>query len=298
MPFLTILTATYNRATLLTRVYASLLRQTSCDFEWLIVDDGSTDETEPLVQKWILDSMLSIRYLKKINGGKHTAINVGVQKITSTLTFILDSDDWIAESAVERIRYYSNKYCNFPQPICGFTFHRQTSNKINGGQFPRDEQVEFYPEFHVNTWHGDTAQVFYTDILRKFPFPEFPGELKCVSEDIVWIPMGLEYATVFIREILTFSEYQPDGLTKNLRARQNYLSQYYRGHLYMHPRISLKYRLRGALMVNVYAKFCHIKVDDNILTRLMYIPGHIIYWMWSLKYGMKDAPQALTNGNV
>lgn len=288
MPLLTILTATYNRALLLQRVYKSLIAQTSQNFEWLVIDDGSIDNTDTLVQSWVKEGKISIRYLKKENGGKHTAINLGVQSIGAPLTLLLDSDDWIVADAVEQILFYHRKYNGYSSPLCCFTFHQQTGGKINGGPFPKEEQVEHYPEFQVNKWHGDTVQVFYTDVLREFPFPEFPGKLKMVSEDIVWIPMGLKYATVFVRKIITISEYQAEGLTRNLRLHQNYLSQYQRGCLYMHPRISIKYRLRGALMVNVYARFCYLKVKKNTLTLSTYFLGYLVYRWWKLKYKMEE----------
>jgi glycosyltransferase involved in cell wall biosynthesis len=288
MPLVSILTATYDRAKLLPRLYGSLLSQTCQNFEWLVIDDGSSDNTEMLVKRWKREGKITVRYMKKENGGKHTAINLGVGNIDSPLTFLLDSDDWIVENAVEQIVSYYTKYKDSSVPMCCFTFHRQTDGEINGGPFPEEVQMARYHEFQMNRWHGDTAQVFFTRVLRKFPFPTFQGVKIYISEDIVWIPMGFKYATVYIRKVIAFSEYLPEGMTKNLRAYQNYLAQYHRGLLYMHPRILFKYRLRGALMANVYARFCHIKPQKNTLILLMTVPGFLVYKIWKWKYKMED----------
>ena len=100
---LTILTPTYNRAEELKRLGGSLLAQTSKDFEWLVIDDGSSDETAAVVNDFSSQASFPVRYVKKDNGGKHTAINLGVSMISSGLTFIVDSDDWLTEDAVSTI---------------------------------------------------------------------------------------------------------------------------------------------------------------------------------------------------
>lgn len=99
---LTIFTPTYNRAHLLPNLYQSLLNQKRVDFEWLIVDDGSTDGTEELVNQWIEEAVLTIRYFRKENSGKHTAINKGVQLAKGELFLIVDSDDVLAENALKK----------------------------------------------------------------------------------------------------------------------------------------------------------------------------------------------------
>ncbi len=290
MPLLTVLTATYNRANLLPRLYRSLCDQTCDQFEWLVVDDGSTDNTQEIVKNWVTEAKVAIRYIQKVNGGKHTAVNLGVQSTHSPLTFIVDSDDWIIENAVQEIAFYHHKYQGCQTPICGFAYHRLTGGVFNGSPFPKDEQIDFYPEFQVNRWRGETAQVFFTSALREFPFPQYPGRRTAISEDIAWIQMGLKYATVYVKKALTISEYCPDGLTRNLRKSQNYLSQYHRGLLYLHPRISLFFRIRGALMVNVYARFCRIKPPRRFILLLMSLPGWLVYHAWKWKRQMEDEP--------
>ena len=101
--FLTIFTPTYNRAYILPNLYESLVNQTSKDFEWVIVDDGSTDETESIVKKWIAESRICIKYIKQENQGKHIAINTGTEHADGELFFIVDSDDSLKNHAVSTI---------------------------------------------------------------------------------------------------------------------------------------------------------------------------------------------------
>ena len=106
---LTILTPTYNRKNFLKRLYDSLCKQTVMEFEWLIIDDGSTDGTEQLVQTFE-NRMFQVNYVKKENGGKHTAINVSHDFIHGELVLIVDSDDALTDNAVNRILYFYEKY--------------------------------------------------------------------------------------------------------------------------------------------------------------------------------------------
>ncbi|MCS2864766.1 glycosyltransferase family 2 protein [Bacteroides thetaiotaomicron] len=102
----TVFTPTYNRAYILNDLYQSLCRQTCRKFEWLIVDDGSTDNTEGLVASWLDEGKMSLRYIKQPNGGKHRAINKGIQEANGDLFFIVDSDDYLAKNAIERILFF------------------------------------------------------------------------------------------------------------------------------------------------------------------------------------------------
>lgn len=188
---LTILTPTYHRANMLPYLYNSLLTQTSRDFEWLIVDDGSTDDTETIVQQWIADNAMAVRYLYKKNGGKHTALNAGIQTICSELTFIVDSDDCVTDDAVESILKIHKKYRS-QNNICGYAFLRAfPDGKVNGKKFDVNEKIGSYIDVRVNgdDTGADKAEVFKTHCLKEFPFPEYPNE-KFLGEDLVWVRMA------------------------------------------------------------------------------------------------------------
>lgn len=126
---ITVLTPTYNREKTLKRAYESLLSQSKKDFEWIIVDDGSTDNTKSLIEGFINENKLDIKYIYKTNGGKHTALNVGTNKAKGELLLILDSDDYLSDDAIELCYKYWKKYKD-DKTICGMTFLRHIENPI------------------------------------------------------------------------------------------------------------------------------------------------------------------------
>ena len=135
---LTILTPTYNRETQLKALFQSLRSQTVEDFEWLIIDDGSSDNTKDVVEEFRNNAQFEIKYIYKENGGKHTALNVGIRDIDSDLTFIVDSDDTLTPNAVETILKYHDQYKN-EKNLCGYSFLRLfPDGKINGKPFKED----------------------------------------------------------------------------------------------------------------------------------------------------------------
>ena len=115
---ITLFTPTYNRVHLLSRLYNSILMQDVIDVEWLIVDDGSIDDTEALIENFQKESIINISYYKKSNGGKHTAINFGLQNAKGELFFIIDSDDVLAENALKNIKIHYQSIKN-NNNICG-----------------------------------------------------------------------------------------------------------------------------------------------------------------------------------
>ena len=188
---LTILTPSYNRGRVLRNLYNSLKEQSCAEFEWIVVDDGSTDNTRELVNEWIPESDFRIGYFYKENGGKHTALNYAIDKIDSELTFIVDSDDVLTPDAVETILRYHQRYEDEKQ-ICGYAFLRAyPDGRINGKEFIPNEWVTSYIEARINSddTMSDKAEVYRTECLKEYPFPEYPGE-KFLGEDIVWIRMA------------------------------------------------------------------------------------------------------------
>ena len=291
---ITILTPTYNRANRLENLFNSLFKQTCLSFEWLIVDDGSTDDTNRVCKSFTND-LFKVTYLYKDNGGKHTAINLGIKNVNSKLVFIVDSDDILEFNAIERIKFYYNKY-KFNKSICGFSFLRKLSNgQINGKLFRKNELVCSYIESRINSddTMSDKAEVFYTDVLKNFPFPEFKNE-KFLGEDIVWIKIARKYDMVHINEAIYVGDYLLDGLTKN--RKQNNINSCHgsreRALQFMSKDIKLKYRIKGTLQFIIYSKFCQMKfkyiiknVKNKILVLIFYLPGLIIYKKWEKKYG-------------
>ena len=211
---ITLFTPTYNRAHLLSRLYNSILMQDVIDVEWLIVDDGSIDDTEALIENFQKESIINIRYYKKSNGGKHTAINFGLQNAKGELFFIIDSDDVLAENALKNIKIHYQSIKN-NNNICGIVGLSQYIDKqeIVGDFFLRDGwEVSFadiYLKYHLK---GDKSVAFKTEVLRKYPFPE-KQRIRFVFEAVVWHEMSKKYNVLALNKIVQFVEYQKSGVS-------------------------------------------------------------------------------------
>ena len=211
---LTIFTPTYNRAFILGQLYQSLIRQTCHDFEWLIVDDGSADDTEALVRGWLeAKNPFPIRYHRQENGGKHRAINKGLGLAEGALFFTVDSDDYLTDDAVEKVLAWEaalpadGNYCGFAGNLG--TAPDTTPNRIFDGPHFDGTALDRY-----GIIDGERAMVFYTRIHRQYPYPEFSGE-KFMTEAVAWNRMAHDgYKMRFFNDIIWVYEYQEDGLTK------------------------------------------------------------------------------------
>jgi len=185
-PFFTVFAPTYNRAHLLSRVYQSLCEQTDKDFEWIVIDDGSTDETRELVLKFIKEAPFLVRYFYQPNSGKHVAINRGVTMAEGFLFVILDSDDWLAPRALELIRRTWNSLLpDERESFAGVAgLYAYPSGKIVGTPFPKDvldsNAVEIRTKYRVR---GDKFGANRVDVLKMHPFPENLG--RFVTESLV-----------------------------------------------------------------------------------------------------------------
>lgn len=222
-PFITILTPTYNRASLLPRLFDSLLRQTNKDFEWIVVDDGSTDDTRDVVAnlKEKCGGAFPMGYVYKANGGKHMAINIGAERARGELLFIADSDDLLTDDALETV---ANSWHDISDDksfagIAGLDITMDTCEVIGSG-LPQEHidcnAIDIRYRHHVT---GDMKEVFRTEVLREFPFPEFAGERFC-PEQLVWFRMARRYRLRYINKPIYIADYQPDGITAGItRAR-------------------------------------------------------------------------------
>ncbi|HAT4243744.1 glycosyltransferase family A protein [Clostridium perfringens] len=252
MSLITVITPTYNRKDKLDVLFKSLLKQTSKNFEWLIIDDGSTDQTEEYLNKIKSTCDFTIRYIKKKNGGKHTALNVGVKEIKTILTIIVDSDDYLVFNAIEMIEFYYKKYKEVSE-IGVFSFSKINNNKLLV-KLPKEEFIESYIKFRIKENRpGDMAEVFYTDILKEFSFPEFTNE-KFLSEDVVWIQIGKKYKYLFLDKPIYTCEYLVGGLTCNDKPMkfESPLGSMLRGKILMSKECGLKVRIKGAIIYNCY----------------------------------------------
>lgn len=215
----TVFTPTFNRAATLPRVYASLKEQTFRDFEWLIIDDGSTDQTSNLVAEWTNERALNIRYVGQEHAGKHVCTNVATQMARGRYIATLDSDDWYVPTALET---FAQIWASIP-PLDYNDFSgvvglcATPSGSLIGTPFPQDvldtTYVEAITRYRVS---GDKAGCGRVDVDRAFPFPVIEGE-NLVTEGIVYRRMSRHFRLRCVNQILKIVDYQPDGISANAR---------------------------------------------------------------------------------
>lgn len=249
-PFVTVFTPTYNRAYIIEKLYVSLCNQTNNQFEWLIIDDGSTDNIDEIVERFIAEKKINIKYLKQPNKGKHAAINNGVCNSSGDLFFIVDSDDYLKENAIELIcqAYYS---IDTNDNIAGIGFMRCSPNgdKI-GSKLPFENIIcnAFHLTYKIKAT-GDMAEVYKTDILRNYPFPEISGEKFC-PEAMVWFRIARKYQMLWINKAIYVCEYLDDGLTKSItkvRHRSPKTSMLFYNELYNDVNSPLTIKIKAAI---------------------------------------------------
>lgn len=256
---LTIFTPTYNRAYILPRLYDSLLTQTNSDFEWIVVDDGSQDNTADLLRQWSSQGKIRMRHVTQPNGGKHTAINLGVTMAHGELFFIVDSDDRLAPDAVDKVLSHWNVVRDDPR-YGGMSGVRVTPDGHRiGGSFPSHildaSSLHLRTRLHVG---GDLAEAWRTDLMRRFPFPVF-GDERFLTEAYVWDQIACDHILRYTDEPIYICEYLPDGLTAHMtRLRHsnpigtiNYYARYTR------MPVPFKEKIKGAVNFWRFAPSAH-----------------------------------------
>lgn len=209
---LTVFTPAYNRAGTLPRLYQSLCDQTCDDFEWLVIDDGSTDGTDSVVQAFIAEKKIRIRYYKKENGGKHTAYNLALEEAAGAWFFCVDSDDLLVSDAVERL---TEKFAQLNGESGVIAYKQDLNGRLLSDPFPESiRKTQMYRLAADYGCRGEFSLAFSTDFARQFPFPVFVGE-RFVTECVIYDRMDQRGAFALLPEVITVCEYQPDGYSSN-----------------------------------------------------------------------------------
>lgn len=220
---LCVFTPTYNRAYCLEDLYQSLVAQTCQDFHWLIVDDGSTDQTRDLVEKLAARNEISMNYLVQKNGGKQRAWNAGVQACEQPLFFCVDSDDTLVPDAVEAILAHWEAVRSDGE-IAGIVgLDGTTPDKPLGTWMPESRERTTIWDLYYKTGHkGDVAVIYRTDVLRCYPFIVAENE-KFIAETYVYFLIDDDYELSVLNKILILADYRADGYSNNARrvTREN-----------------------------------------------------------------------------
>ena len=216
---ITVLTPTFNRAHTLERLFDSLQRQTVINFEWLIIDDGSTDNTLAVFRTFSAKPNLafSIRYKYQDNAGKHVALNTGCENANGDWIFIVDSDDAVTTDAIEQIYIAIDLFEN-PSDL-GVAFRKMDFNgHVVGKNVDFSDGASLHPSTAGRLFGGDLAYVFSKRELLKLPFPVVPHE-KFVPELFIWNLIGDRGRIIFYPSVsIYFCEYLEDGYSNNFYA--------------------------------------------------------------------------------
>lgn len=213
--FLTIFTPTYNRKETLKRLYNSLCNQTEKDFEWLIVDDGSLDDTECLVKEWINAGVIKINYYYQKNAGKAAAHNKGVELSQGKLFVCVDSDDELTKTAVTEIK---EVYKSFNDSDIGIIAYKYNTKNNNSVTFIKDVNIkhstlgDLYNKYGMT---GDTMLVYKSSVIKKYSFPQYAGE-KFMPEAYLYDLLDQEGTLYVLRRKLYGCEYLDNGYTANI----------------------------------------------------------------------------------
>lgn len=217
-PTLTVFTPTYNRGYTIHKCYESLKRQTYKNFEWLIYDDGSSDNTRDIVENFIKENVINIRYYYGENAGKHVAINKGTDLAKGELFFIVDSDDYLTDNSLELIKEaWESIAIDERDEFVGVSGKRYLVNK-NNKDF--NFRTKYYDadaiKFNlIDNNLQDKAEVYSTKILKKYKFPQFEGE-KFMTEAVIWYKLAEDgYKIRWFNEDIYICEYLEDGLSTN-----------------------------------------------------------------------------------
>lgn len=283
-----IVTPTFNRSQLLKKVFESLNKQKTYNFEWIIIDDGSTDNTQKIVTDFIKKkNKFTINYLKQNNFGKHIAVNKGIKEAKGKLALILDSDDQLTDDAIQKIDELW-AVCKNKNFIAGLSFLKKDNNNFPIGKVTKNQVViSNHIDFRYNKgFLGDRCEVYRTEIMKKFPFPKFEEE-KFLSEAIVWNTIAKLYQTMYINEAIQICEYLKNGLSDNsLKLRKNNpYGVLANAEIFMEETFKISIRIKNAIIYNAFFYFLKNKKTINkelkknkILLKTTKIPGILLYW--------------------
>ena len=212
MKTLGVITTTYNRAYCIHQVYASLKKQNCNDFLWLVVDDGSTDNTKAVIDGFSKEGLVEIHYIFQENGGMHAARNTAYESIRTEINVIIDSDDWMADGAVERIVKFWNE--NKSADVAGIVaLDAKQDGEIVGSRLPATLQKTTITElFGRHKATGDKKLIYRSDLSQKYPYPVFEGE-KFFPASYKFRLLDLDYKMLMLDEVVCIVDYNEDSMT-------------------------------------------------------------------------------------
>ena len=211
---ITVLSPVYNKGRTIQRSYESLLRQTCYDFEWLLINDGSTDNSAEIIKTFHTDKF-KIRFVDKENEGLNRTFNLGVKLAKGDLIFRFDTDDYLTDDAIEKVLKY--KYLIDDDPmLCSIAFLTKYSNGNIIGYHPYKDihRSNFTDYRYLDKGKGDRKEVVKRTVFLEFPMLEIDGEKFC-SESVMWQRIAAHYDALYIPEAIYVKEYGGDSISAN-----------------------------------------------------------------------------------
>lgn len=291
-PFLSIVTPVYNRVALLKTCWESLAAQSDKDFEWIVVDDGSTDGSAEMV-KQLPDAGFPVILVEKENGGKHTALNASHAHVHGEYVLILDSDDRLVQTAVAQVRAGWQRYAQQEQ-IGMVTFLK--GQAVDDPSCMADDEgvpvdIMRYQRRCIHS--SDCCEVIRSALYLAHPFPVFPGE-RFISEGALWNRISFTHKCVYINSVIYLAEYLEGGLTKSGRSLRirNPRGGMYTANLNMNRKNFLKRRIKNGLLYTCYGCFAGMSpfemakhCDSKIMMWLCLPAGWLLHLYWHRKHG-------------
>ena len=270
---MTIFTPTYNRGYIIGKLYESLLVQTCKDFCWMVVDDGSTDDTRSVIEGFIAEGKLDITYLYQENGGKQRAHNTGVEACETELFFCVDSDDTLVPTAVEDVLDLWGRRGGDPNIAGIIAMRGRSETEPMGTWFPEGLETTTMWDLYYKLHHkGDTALIYRTDILREYPYDVAPGE-KFIAETYVYHRIDQRYQLAVLPKIIWICEYLPDGYTAHVRevTRNNPIGymRLKRDYIDYADTFGIKAQSTALYLVGAYFAGCFWKAYRELPNRVM-----------------------------
>ncbi|PAV31093.1 hypothetical protein CIL05_00075 [Virgibacillus profundi] len=274
---ITVFTPTYNRSNNLITCYQSLIEQTNKNFIWMIIDDGSTDETEEVVKKFNKENKINIEYIKKENGGKASAINLSLKKCQTELWVCLDSDDYLTLDAIEVIASKYEQIKGDPKKCGLLALRTDPSGEVMNNQKRIPPGIKYSTLQYIRYNLGietEYAFVYKTEIIKKFPYPIINGE-KFIPLSFIFDQIDLKYKYLIIQDDIMVSEYLEDGITRQkvslIKKNPKGYSLHNKQRIQLAPNIILKIKA-----IILYGLGCILDQDSNALSCLNNSPAKIL----------------------
>lgn len=286
IPTLTVFTPTYNRAYTIHKCYESLKRQTNKDFMWLVIDDGSTDNTKEIIDGYINEGIIDIKYIYQENQGMHGAHNTAYKNIDTELNVCIDSDDYMPNDAVEKIiKFWNENKRDDLAGIAGLDSYEDGS--IIGTRFPENlKESTLFDLYRKEGVKGDKKLVYRTELTKNYPYPIFEGE-KYVGLAYKYTKIDETHKLALVNEVLCVVEYMEDGSSKNMlkQYRKNPKGfAFFRVENMKNPKASIIFKFKenihyvSSSIISKNTNF--IKESPEKMLTILAIPFGIVLWSY------------------